>query len=259
MPLVYDDIVESMPAPVAEPHVITVPEVTTPGGYKLRMFDAPDPFILFQDLVGIGEGVPPHPHVGIEAVTYMLEGSLHHRASRGAAATLGPGGVRVVVTGSGVIHTEEHVGPAIRGFQLWVNLDDKSEAPRIHESEIGADGDIAAVAPSSTPLLYKHLRMVPDGARRVAVDTAYNVCAYVIGGTARVQGLVATNGQAVFLGTGHQLVDVECLGGDAEVLLLGGKPLGRLVARHQGMVGDSKDDIMSAYRKYYMGRLGSLQ
>ncbi len=90
-----------------------------------------DPFLLFDHFAfndpieGPIVGFPMHPHRGIETVTYMLEGSVHHRDSLGNAGLIGPGDVQWMTSGRGIMHEElPRRGPngAIAGFQLWVNL-----------------------------------------------------------------------------------------------------------------------------------------
>ena len=90
-----------------------------------------DPFLLFDHFAfndpaeGPIVGFPMHPHRGIETVTYMLEGSVHHRDSLGNAGLIGPGDVQWMTSGRGIMHEElPRRGPSgvIAGFQLWVNL-----------------------------------------------------------------------------------------------------------------------------------------
>jgi hypothetical protein len=90
-----------------------------------------DPFLLFDHFAfndpveGPIVGFPMHPHRGIETVTYMLEGSVHHRDSLGNAGLIGPGDVQWMTSGRGIMHEElPRRGPdgVIAGFQLWVNL-----------------------------------------------------------------------------------------------------------------------------------------
>src|SRR5688572_20756599 len=103
-----------------------------------------DPFLLFDHfafndpLEGPIRGFPMHPHRGIETVTYMLEGSVHHRDSLGNAGLIGPGDVQWMTSGRGIMHEElprRGPGGAIYGFQLWVNLPaaQKMSAPRYQE------------------------------------------------------------------------------------------------------------------------------
>ncbi len=90
-----------------------------------------DPFLLFDHFAfndpveGPIRGFPMHPHRGIETVTYMLEGSVHHRDSLGNQGLIGPGDVQWMTSGRGILHEEmPRRGPQgnIYGFQLWVNL-----------------------------------------------------------------------------------------------------------------------------------------
>ena len=88
-----------------------------------------DPFLMLDefgsenkdDYIG---GFPPHPHRGIETVTYMLSGEFEHEDSTGAKGRMSAGDVQWMKTGGGIIHSEM---PAmsegkLHGFQLWVNM-----------------------------------------------------------------------------------------------------------------------------------------
>ena len=103
-----------------------------------------DPFLLFDHFAfndpveGPIVGFPMHPHRGIETVTYMLEGSVHHRDSLGNAGLIGPGDVQWMTSGRGIMHEEmprRALNGAIAGFQLWVNLPAalKMSQPRYQE------------------------------------------------------------------------------------------------------------------------------
>ena len=87
-----------------------------------------DPFLMLDefgsenkdDYIG---GFPPHPHRGIETVTYMLQGEFEHEDSTGGKGRMSSGDVQWMKTGSGIIHSEM---PAmsegrLHGFQLWIN------------------------------------------------------------------------------------------------------------------------------------------
>ncbi len=88
-----------------------------------------DPFLLLDEFGSENKddymaGFPPHPHRGIETVTYMLEGKFEHKDSTGAKGIMSSGDVQWMKTGGGIIHSEM---PAmsdgkLHGFQLWVNM-----------------------------------------------------------------------------------------------------------------------------------------
>jgi redox-sensitive bicupin YhaK (pirin superfamily) len=120
------------------------------AGVLLRRSIAPnrtnlfDPFLLFDHFAfndpieGPLVGFPMHPHRGIETVTYMLEGSVHHRDSLGNSGLIGSGDVQWMTSGSGIMHEEmPRRSPQgnVFGFQLWVNLpaSQKMSQPRYQE------------------------------------------------------------------------------------------------------------------------------
>ena len=115
-------IIEPMPA-------------TDGAGVKLKRsigtseLDYFDPFLMLDEFGSDNAedyiaGFPPHPHRGIETVTYMLKGEFEHQDSTGAKGRMVPGDVQWMKTGRGIIHSEM---PAIsegklQGFQLWINM-----------------------------------------------------------------------------------------------------------------------------------------
>ncbi|WP_405107007.1 pirin family protein [Phaeobacter sp. BS52] len=102
-----------------------------------------DPFLLFDDFRNdhpedFEAGFPWHPHRGIETITYVLDGTVHHGDSLGNNGTLGAGDVQWMTAGSGILHQEMPKGNAkgqMHGFQLWGNLpaSQKMTAPRYQD------------------------------------------------------------------------------------------------------------------------------
>ena len=91
-----------------------------------------DPFLMLDEFGSENKddyiaGFPPHPHRGIETVTYMLAGDFEHKDSTGGEGRMTAGDVQWMKTGSGIIHSEM---PAMKkgklhGFQLWINMPSK--------------------------------------------------------------------------------------------------------------------------------------
>jgi redox-sensitive bicupin YhaK (pirin superfamily) len=106
-----------------------------------------DPFLLFDDFRNerpedYVAGFPWHPHRGIETITYVLAGSVHHGDSLGNEGVLGPGDVQWMTAGSGILHQEMPRGDAsgrMHGFQLWANLPSalKMTTPRYQDVQAG--------------------------------------------------------------------------------------------------------------------------
>lgn len=110
------------------------------GGFSVRRaLPAPNrrmvgPYIFFDHMgparfaVGEGVDVRPHPHIGIATVTYLFEGEIMHRDSLGYVQAIRPGAVNLMVTGSGMVHSERTApeerarGAALHGIQLWLAL-----------------------------------------------------------------------------------------------------------------------------------------
>ncbi|SDX74249.1 hypothetical protein SAMN05518855_102031 [Paenibacillus sp. CF384] len=63
--------------------------------------------------------IPLHPHQAFEIMTYVVAGQAEHGDTLGTKSTVGPGGVQLMQTGSGVSHEERFVGPDMEGFQIW--------------------------------------------------------------------------------------------------------------------------------------------
>lgn len=71
--------------------------------------------------------VAPHPHIGLQTVSWLLQGEILHNDSLGSEALLRPGGVNIMTSGGAIAHSEET--PAknsglLNGVQLWVALPD---------------------------------------------------------------------------------------------------------------------------------------
>lgn len=72
--------------------------------------------------------VPPHPHIGLQTVSWLLEGEVRHTDSLNAEAIVRPGGVNVMTAGHGIAHAEEtppNNSGRLNGVQLWVALPDQ--------------------------------------------------------------------------------------------------------------------------------------
>src|SRR5215467_13660351 len=74
--------------------------------------------------------VRPHPHIGLSTVTYLFEGSMHHRDSLGSDIVITPGEVNWMTAGRGITHSERTdpevmaAGARMHGIQAWVALPD---------------------------------------------------------------------------------------------------------------------------------------
>src|SRR5205809_4468894 len=125
-------------------HVI-VPRARDLGGFEVRRAlpaaekQMVGPFIFFDQmgpaefLIGAGIDVRPHPHIGLATVTYLFEGEVLHRDSRGTVKPIRPGAVNWIKAGSGIVHSERTPpefrtdGGGLFGIQTWVGLPKDNE------------------------------------------------------------------------------------------------------------------------------------
>jgi quercetin 2,3-dioxygenase len=187
------------------------------AGVLLRRSIAPhksnlfDPFLLFDHFAfndpieGPILGFPYHPHRGIETVTYMLEGSTHHRDSLGNEGTINAGDVQWMTSGRGILHEEmprRGESGNIYGFQLWVNLPSKLKmiAPRYQEVNAAtiptyekdgvkirvvaghANGVVGPVTEIAASPLYLDVELAPDTEFIQPVPSGHTALAYVFEG-----------------------------------------------------------------------------
>lgn len=249
-----------------------------------------DPFLML-DAFGSDEaddylaGFPPHPHRGIETVTYMLAGRMRHEDDAGNAGVLGPGGVQWMTAGQGIIHSEmpEQEEGEMRGFQLWVNLParDKMCPPRYQNIEPGAvpevtrddgvairiiagtvDGIEGPVRGIAAAPLYIDMTMPAHAVSDQAVAQGHNAFCYVFGGTAEISaseaapGKIVRDGELAVLGHGDA-VRIRAGQHGARLILVAGQPLGEPVARYGPFVMNTRDEILQAIQDYQNGTFSS--
>lgn len=254
-----------------------------------------DPFLLIDEMGPVewppGEaiGAPDHPHRGFETVTYVLQGRQQHRDSQGHRGLLGPGDVQWMTAGAGVVHSELpeaeflRSGGTMHGFQIWVNLParDKMMTPRYQElpaSRIpvaqSEDGRVQvrviagtalgaeAVTETRTPIMLLHFTLQPGARLSQPVPPTHNAMAYVFRGEARLgpEDTPAPEGSLGVFGTGDALsmAGASDAAGPAELLLLTSEPIGEPVARYGPFVMNSREEIITAFRDYEQGRMGTI-
>ena len=114
-------------------HVIAAHATSDGDGVKIQRLTGFNntrfsPFLMIDELKSdeskdyVG-GFPPHPHRGIETLTYMLQGHFQHKDHMGNVGELRSGGAQWMAAGRGVIHSEMPMmeAGALHGFQIWIN------------------------------------------------------------------------------------------------------------------------------------------
>ena len=138
-----------------------------------------------------GMVVAPHPHTGLQTVSWLFEGEIEHRDSAGNHATVRPGELNLMTSGRGISHTEVSTSDTtvLHGAQLWVALPDatRDADPAFHHyapAPVRGPGWEARVflgevlgsrspVPTHTPLLGAELMLAPGRTLEVEVDATF--------------------------------------------------------------------------------------
>lgn len=202
-----------------------------------------DPFVLFDEFfVPPGGGFPDHPHRGFEAITYVLDGAMHHRDNLGNDGIVGEGGVQRFTAGRGIVHSEMPAGKEVaHGVQLWVNLTKSSKnieanyqqvaSTQIPESKVNGCRVRTVVGPGSpvqvkTPMLYLDVELAPGSSHSARLPDGQEGMVYVVSGEVQTEGASAKAGEALSVGPGEVHV---ATGPGGRYLLVSGKPYGEPV------------------------------
>ena len=266
---------------------IVVPISTSDGaGVKLKRSiglepNYFDPFLMLDEFGSENKddyiaGFPPHPHRGIETVTYMLAGDFEHEDSTGGKGRMSAGDVQWMKTGSGIIHSEM---PAMKegklhGFQLWINMpaSKKMSKPEYHyidSNKIGTHKDeskfvkvIAGKFEKTEGPINKHnvepiyfdVEIEKNKEFNFKLPSTHNSFIYLIEGEIKI-GIKTHNkvkdSTLILLNKGGQLKVSALI--KSKFLLISGKPIGEKIARGGPFVMNTKSEILQANEDYHNG------
>lgn len=231
----------------------------------------------FVDHIGPGEvsdrhrlDVAPHPHIGLQTVTWLLEGALVHRDSLGSEQLIRPGELNVMTAGHGVAHSEETDGfrGALQGVQLWVAQPSATRdgAPSFEhhatlpELEVGTGtarvlvGDFSegrSPARRDTEHVGVDLEL-RTGRYEVPLRPDFEHAIVVLEGRVRSDSSGVEPGQLGYLGIERDQVVLEC-DSRCRLLLLGGVPLSESVLIWWNYVARTREEIRLAHRDWSTG------
>ena len=211
-----------------------------------------------------GLDVGPHPHIGLQTVTWLVEGAVLHRDSLGSEQLIRPGELNLMTAGRGIVHAEEASRTyrgTLHGVQLWIAqpaetrdggsaFTHHADLPRIDLAHgegtvlVGQFADAVSDAKADTPLVGLDAAL-RAGTSTWALRPDFEYAAYVIEGAAVIAGEPVRMGQLRELGSGldEMVVHVPDF---ARVLLLGGVPLGEPLHMWWNFVGRSRDEVAAA-------------
>ncbi|WP_340562387.1 pirin family protein [Streptomyces sp. GSL17-111] len=226
-----------------------------------------------------GMQIAPHPHTGLQTVTWLVEGEIVHADSLGSLQPIVPGALNLMTSGHGISHSEQSPPdhpPVMHGLQLWIALPDdaRHQPPRFeHHADLPTVRDGAATvtvvvgelagarspARVHSPLLGAEVSFDAPGILRLPVDPAFETGALILSGRATVAGTELAPGALLHLGQGRTEVTVEVTE-PARIFLLGGTPFEEPLVMWWNFVGRTHEEIVRARDDWEAGgRFGTVE
>ncbi|MGB1247517.1 MAG: pirin family protein [Chitinophagales bacterium] len=278
-------------------HIISAFDINM-GGILLKQalpaqeVEMVDPFLLlhharfgYKDSApAIQQGLGPHPHRGFTPVTFIIEGEVHHRDSRGNSQVAKEGEVQWMHAGVGIIHSERpSQGLADRNgkqeiIQLWINSPaiskmkppsyqyvPKNDIPVFYSEDESIANKLiagnyeysAAKIKAESELLIVWGKAEKDGEQQINIPKGYNAMLYVIKGEMDILTEKVGKKQLVVFENGVEEIAMT-VKADTQFLLLCGKPLNEKVMQQGPFVMNTDTEIWEAMRDYQMGKMGFL-
>ncbi|MGY5737466.1 pirin family protein [Vibrio antiquarius] len=241
------------------------------------------PFLMMDELKSddradyVG-GFPPHPHRGIETLTYMLKGHFQHRDHMDNVGELRSGGAQWMAAGRGVIHSEMPIMQEgeLHGFQIWINQPAKNkmspaqyhdfQPETITEFETQSSGVVRLIAGHLTidneriqgPLTETGVaatvadwRAMVGHALNLTTEQDHNMMLYVYKGRIQLKDREINQGEMAILSKG-EWVELQAEK-ESGALIFIGEPINEPVVHYGPFVMNSMEEIEQAIQDYNSG------
>jgi redox-sensitive bicupin YhaK (pirin superfamily) len=230
-------------------------------------------------------GVGPHPHRGFSPVTFIFNGGVHHRDSRGNDSVVYAGGAQWMNAGMGIIHSERppldihERGGRQEIIQLWINTpaqhkmdipdyqavsaeevplfqsEDKKATLRVFSGQwLGLTGPVVSHTEVNTATLTLH----KGGSIELPVPMHHHALVYLLDGQVNVQGFGLVEGHhLIYFNNDGESIAIRA-DEETRMLVLSGAPLNEEVVSYGPFVMNTQTQIMEAMRDYQKGKMGIL-
>jgi hypothetical protein len=218
---------------------------------------------------GPGMVVPPHPHTGLQTVSWLFDGEIEHRDSGGVHAFVHPGELNLMTAGAGICHSEVSTAATsvLHGVQLWVALPESDRdtrrsfnhfVPQLVSLDsanlhvfLGELHGVRSPVHTFTPLLGAQLNLDPAADIVLDIDPHFEHGVLLDLGDVEVAGVPVDVGELACQSAGPSTLNIRNTGSSpARVMLLGGTPFTEDLVMWWNFVGRSHDDIVS-YRELW--------
>ncbi|UVJ38458.1 pirin family protein [Arthrobacter sp. CJ23] len=221
----------------------------------------------------VAMSVLPHPHCGLQTVTWPLEGPVRHRDSVGSDVVVRPGELNIMTAGRGISHSEfsvlpEGVGldddggslPVQRGLQLWVALPDAErhrppafeqhrDLPRASGPGFTATVMVGEFAGQQSPAtMYSPIvgaEITAAGHIVLPLKAHFEHAVLVLDGSLVIDGQAVDPGPLAYLGAGRDSLSLDAAA-DTRFMLLGGEPFEEDLLMWWNFVGRTHEEVEQA-------------
>ncbi|MET0902806.1 MAG: pirin family protein [Acidimicrobiales bacterium] len=207
-------------------------------------------------------GIGPHPHIGLQTVTWLLDGELLHRDSLGSEQPIHPGQLNLMTAGHGVAHAEEsHTSGSLHGIQLWIAQPEATRhgAPAFeHHADLpgtelpGCDvtvlvGElVGARSPARCDTEHVGAELRLRGSVDIPVAPSFEHAVLAVDRDLLVDGEAVPAGHLAYAGPGRLSLALEARD-PAKALLLGGVPLPDELVMWWNYVGRDRAEVREAH------------
>jgi redox-sensitive bicupin YhaK (pirin superfamily) len=216
--------------------------------------------------------VGPHPHIGLQTVTWLLDGEVRHRDSVGSDQLIRPHELNVMTSGRGIAHSErapDATPRTTRLAQLWVALpeSERGRAPSFEHHDdlpvlrhgelevellVGSFDSATSPATTFTPIVGLDIRARTGAASPLMLDRRFEYGVVVLDGAVTLDDEPLAPGELLYLGRGRDRVMVTAEPA-AHLLVLGGEPYEDELHMWWNFVGGSREEITQAREEWETG------
>lgn len=228
----------------------------------------------FLDQFGPEEGPPmtvlPHPHTGLQTVTWPIRGQIRHRDSLGNDLMVKPGQLNLMTAGRGIAHSEFSApDEPVSGLQLWAAVpgpmptgpgaaafQQVTDLPELTgpglrvmvltgSLALTCGRKVTSPAVVHTELIGADGHLAPGAVADLALDLSHEHAVLVVEGSAVIDGQHIPAGPLAYLGAGRDHVQITSPEG-ARFVLLGGEPFTEDLVMFWNFVGRSHEEVAAA-------------
>jgi redox-sensitive bicupin YhaK (pirin superfamily) len=207
--------------------------------------------------------VPPHPHTGLQTVSWLFAGEIDHRDSVGSHAVVRPGELNLMTAGRGIQHSEVSLPQTtvLHGAQLWIALPDATRnsapfferfVPEPFEFEsatvrvfLGELLGHSSTARTFSRVVGAQLDLPANTTIKLPVYPGFEHGILVDAGSPTVNGRPVARAEIAYLSAGAESITIESGDEPLRGLLIGGEPLGESIVMWWNFIGRSHEEIVA--------------